>query len=143
MDPSVAHYTDTPLARRGRILLAVPESDCHVVGNKLLEFFLIQNGYEVHNLGACTPAQEIAAAARELQPDAIVISSHNGHAFEDLMPLSEAMHAMGVPGVPVYLGGKLLVGADKRFDGLPRQFSAIGVQVVASIEELEQRLSLP
>lgn len=142
MNQPASHAIDSPLARRRRVLLAVPESDCHVVGNKLLELFLTQQGYEVHNLGACTPAQEIAAAAREFQPDAIVISSQNGHAFEDLTPLPEALQAMRVTGVPIYLGGNLSVGADKRLGDLAQQFLTLGVQVMASIAQIEQRLSL-
>lgn len=133
----------TPPAQPPKLLLAVPESDAHVVGNKLLEFFLRQQGYLVRNLGVCSPAQEIAEAARDWQPDAILLSSQNGHAFEDLAPLQAMLHAMGVHEVPIYLGGNLSVGADKHLADVTHHFLTIGVQVVDTMETVLQLLPAP
>lgn len=132
-------HTPSP-SRPRRLLLAVPESDCHVVVNKLLEWHLVRHGYTVHNLGVCTPVQEIAEAARALQPDAIVLSTQNGHALADLTPLPAAMDAAGVAGIPVYLGGNLSVGADKHLDDPTRRFRALGIQVVESFDHMDRLL---
>lgn len=131
-----------PPGRPSRVLLAVPESDAHVVANTLLEYFLKQRGCPVLNLGACTPAADIAAAARDFAPDAILISSHNGHAFDDLRALPEAMAAAGAGHVPVYLGGNLSVGADKQLTDTTR-FRALGIRVVTSFEAIDEILRLP
>lgn len=138
----VALRRPTPLSGRPRrVLLAVTESDCHVVVNKLLEWhFIRRHGCEVRNLGGCTPAQEIAEAAREFEPDAIVLSSQNGHAFADLASLPAAMEAAGVTGVPVYLGGNLSVGADKQLDDPTQRFRALGIQVVQSFDHMDRLL---
>lgn len=136
----VPRLHSTPPGRPRRVLLAVPESDSHVVVNKLLEWHLIRHGCEVRNLGVCTPAQEIAAAAREFQPDAIVLSAQNGHALEDLTSLPAVMEAAGVAGVPVYLGGNLSVGADKQLDDPTQRFRALGIQVVQSFDHMDRLL---
>lgn len=127
-------------ARRRRVLLAVPASDCHVVINTLLAWHLQRHGVSVRNLGVCTPTAEIAAAAREFQPDAIVLSSQNGHALADLADLPQALQAAGVTGVPVYLGGNLSVGAEKSLEAPAQRFRALGMQVVESLAAMERLL---
>ena len=138
----VPHAATAP-SRPRRLLLAVTESDSHAVGNKLLERHLTQQGYEVLNLGVCTPVEEIAAAARDFCPEAIILSSQNGHAFDDLARLPEALHSVDVPAVPIYLGGNLSVGTTKDLDSLKHQFLTLGVQVVEALEHLELRLLAP
>jgi methylaspartate mutase sigma subunit len=114
-----------------------------VVGNKLLEWFLTDRGYLVCNLGVCTPAQEIAEMARDWHPDAILISSQNGHAFEDLAPLQGMLHTLGVPEVPIYLGGNLSVGADKQLADVTQHFLTIGLRVVDTMETVLRLLPAP
>lgn len=126
-----------------RVVLAVPESDAHVVANRLLEYFLKQRGHTVLNLGACTPAAEIAAAARDFAADAIIISSQNGHALDDLGSLPAEMVAVGVAGVPVYLGGNLNVGAEKRLDDVAARFRPLGIRIAGSFDDVDELLRLP
>lgn len=130
----------TTIASRKTILLATPASDCHVVANKLLEFVCRQLGYDVYNLGVCTPTEEIVATAKEHCPTAILISSQNGHAFTDLAPLQEALREAGLAHLPVYAGGNLSVGAHKDPHLLRAQFQAIGVNVLESFDELKPLL---
>jgi methylmalonyl-CoA mutase cobalamin-binding subunit len=126
---------------RPRVLLAVPESDCHVVVNRLLEFHLRQLGFEVRNLGVCTPSSDIATAVWADRPTAVVLSSQNGHALKDLTPLPADLAARGVRDVPVFIGGKLGVG--QAADPLPvrRAFAALGITVVDTFEQLEAELA--
>lgn len=140
MSQVTPHPYSPPPGRPRRVLLAVPETDCHIVVNKLLEWHLLQHGCAVRNLGVCTPTQEIAAAAREFAPDAIVLSTQNGHALADLASLPAAMEAAGVAGVPVYLGGHLSVGADKHLEDHTQRFRALGIQVVESFDQMDRLL---
>lgn len=117
-----------------RVLLAVPESDCHVVACKLLQLYLEHLGYEVRNLGVTTPSAEIAAEAEKCQPIAILLSSQNGHALMDLQTLREELKQRGID-VPVYLGGNLTVGCHDSPEIVRRKFTDIGIEVLGSFED--------
>lgn len=125
---------------RGRVLLAVPESDCHVVACKLLQLYLEHSGYEVLNLGVTTPSAEIAAAAEQYAPIAILLSSQNGHALIDLQTLGGELKRRGIT-APVYLGGNLTVGCQDSPEAVRRKFKEIGIEVVASFEEVMLKLA--
>lgn len=96
-----------------KVIMGVAASDSHVVANHLIAFQLRQLGYDVVNLGACTPVSEFVECAGE-NPDAlaIVIGSINGHAAEDLAPL-KAVREQGLLPCPVIVGGNLSVGSTK------------------------------
>jgi len=119
-----------------KVILGVTASDAHVVGNHLIAFWLREKGFEVVNLGACTPVTEFAEAARN-HPDAeaLLIGSLNGHAAADLQGLAEAKTSGDIR-CPVVIGGNLSVGADKKESDL-RRFFSLGVDhVLPSHQEL-------
>lgn len=89
------------------VILGVAESDAHVVANKLIEARLEASGYEVVNLGACTPLSEFGQAY-ENHPEsvAILIGTLNGHALQDLSDLLWMKQKFSV-NCPVIVGGKL------------------------------------
>jgi len=99
--------------QQGKVILGVAGSDSHVVGNKLIEKLLIANGFEVINLGACTPIEEFATTF-SLHPDAlcIAIGSLNGHAIGDTIGLDLLKKRYKVD-CPVVIGGNLSVGSEK------------------------------
>ncbi|MFB6421492.1 cobalamin-dependent protein [Bradyrhizobium tunisiense] len=95
------------------IILGVAESDAHVVANKLIEYELRLVGYNVLNLGACTPIDEfIGAFKANPNANAIIIGSLNGHAYEDLKELEEAKRDLLIT-CPVIVGGNLGVTRDQ------------------------------
>jgi methylaspartate mutase sigma subunit len=128
---------------RGTVILGVAASDTHVVANHLIAHMLRENGYEVVNLGACTPLQDFMDAHKQ-NPDAlaIVIGSLNGHAKDDLRGLLELRQQYGIR-CPVILGGNLSVGSQKEL-GLEDSFKTLGVDIVLNQPELlaQQLLSL-
>lgn len=106
--------TNSPkVTSRGKVILGVAESDAHVVANYIIAIHLRMHGYEVVNLGPCTPVGELIDAYRA-NPDAIaiVIGSLNGHAYRDLRDIKPYLHS-GEIGCPVLLGGNLSVGSNK------------------------------
>lgn len=117
------------------IIIAMTESDAHVVANKLLQVFLEELGYKTINLGACTPMIDVSETAHLRQPQAIVIGSQNGHALEDLSSLASLKAQHGIT-CPVLLGGNLSVGAHKA-DDLEQNFKNAGVDYICKdFEEL-------
>ena len=61
------------------IVLGVIGSDCHSVGNKILDAFFSEQGYKVVNLGVMVSQDEFINAAIESRADAILVSSLYGH----------------------------------------------------------------
>lgn len=126
------------------IIIAMTESDAHVVANKLLEVHLQEQGYKIINLGACTPLREVAETAGANAPQAIVLGSQNGHALEDISGLMSLKQEFNI-NCPVILGGNLSVGAEKS-DDLQRKLNLAGVDFIckdfedlsALLEELAQ-----
>ncbi|MFE7030806.1 cobalamin-dependent protein [Streptomyces sp. NPDC057621] len=111
---------------RRLVILGVAASDCHVVANQLIARFLRDEGFEVENLGACTPVEEFArACARRPEAEALLVGSLNGHVHEDLRGLREAKRS-GRVHCPVVVGGNLSVGSSKS-PASDRRLYALGV----------------
>ncbi|MGI5170238.1 cobalamin-dependent protein [Spirillospora sp. CA-253888] len=101
------------LPSRRLVILGVAASDSHAVANHLIAHFLRSCGFEVVNLGPCTPVSEFAEACRaHPEAEAVIIGSLNGHAHEDLRDLPAA-RAAGRITCPVVVGGNLSVGSRK------------------------------
>ena len=61
------------------IILGVAESDAHAVANHLIAMHLREHGFDVLNLGVCTPLADFAAAhLAHPETNAVVIGSLNG-----------------------------------------------------------------
>ncbi|MGK5532093.1 cobalamin-dependent protein [Streptomyces sp. URMC 129] len=112
------------------VILGVAASDAHVVANRLIAFQLRDLGFDVVNLGACTPVAEFVECLAA-HPDAValVIGSVNGHAVEDLTPLRVAKDAGRVP-CPVVVGGNLSVGSEADDEDASAALRDLGVDHV-------------
>lgn len=121
------HQEPTPRT----VILGVAASDSHAVANHLIAYSLRGLGFNVVNLGTCTPVEEFAAACEE-HPDAeaVVIGSLNGHVHEDLRGLEQAKRSGRIT-CPVILGGNLSVGSRKDDSALDRLYTA-GVDHILS-----------
>jgi methylaspartate mutase sigma subunit len=113
----------------GTVVLGVAASDAHVVANHLIAMFLRQQGFEVINLGACTPTEDFMQAASQAHNlAAVLIGSLNGHALEDLADLPRLKQQYDVT-APILVGGNLSVGAIKN-DQATQALHALGVDMV-------------
>ncbi|MFF8691657.1 cobalamin-dependent protein [Streptomyces sp. NPDC002431] len=111
-----------PAART--VILGVAASDSHAVANHLIAYSLRGLGYDVVNLGTCTPVDEFAAACvRHPEAEAVVIGSLNGHVHEDLRGLDRAKRS-GRIRCPVIVGGNLSVGSHKDGSSHDRLYAA-------------------
>lgn len=132
------HAPTGPEARQ--LILGVAASDAHAVANQLIAMMLRERGFVVFNLGVCTPLEDFADAyAANPSVEAILISSLNGHAYEDLQGLA-ALKSSGRIGCPVIVGGNLSVGSRKAADDVTRLYD-IGVDhVLAEADALPELL---
>ncbi|ONK11830.1 methylaspartate mutase subunit S [Streptomyces sp. MP131-18] len=73
-----------------------------------LQLLLEERGGEVVNLGACVPDDLILAECRKHRPDALVVSTVNGHGHLDGLRLIEKIRSDAeLADVRVVIGGKL------------------------------------
>lgn len=122
------------------IVLATVSSDSHMWNLVYLDLYLGELGYEVTNLGACTPADEVLDAVLRTDADALVISSVNGHGSHEGARLVQHVRAGGWSGTAV-IGGKLTTSGiltDSERDAL----LASGFDAVLEGNDLESLLKL-
>ncbi|MEU9581110.1 cobalamin B12-binding domain-containing protein [Streptomyces chilikensis] len=91
-----------------KILLGGTASDSHTWNLVYLQLFLGELGHEVVGLGPCVDAEELADACRRHAPDAVVLSSVNGHGYRDGLAAVLRLRAEpALAALPVVIGGKL------------------------------------
>ena len=95
------------------VLLSTVSSDAHTWNLVYLKLFLEEQGHRVSCLGACVPDDLLIDTALRQRPDAIVVSSVNGHGAIDGARMIRALRAHPeLAEVPVVIGGKLGVAGD-------------------------------
>ncbi|MFF3914483.1 cobalamin B12-binding domain-containing protein [Streptomyces sp. NPDC001852] len=95
---------------RPRIVLSTVSSDAHTWNLVFLQLLLEELGYEVRNLGACVRDEDLVEAVRDARPEAVVISTVNGHGHLDGARLIARLRSdrdPAVAGTPALIGGKL------------------------------------
>ena len=101
----------TPSATRPpSLVLGVIGFDCHSVGNKILDAFFAEKGFQVTNLGVMVSQDEFISAAIETGADAILVSSLYGHGAIDCDGLRGRCIERGIGDIILYVGGNLVVG---------------------------------
>jgi methylmalonyl-CoA mutase cobalamin-binding subunit len=95
-------------AHRRRCVLSSVSSDSHTWNLVFLQLLLEEHGYQVKNLGACVPDDLLLEVCLAEVPDAVVISTVNGHGRLDGIRLARRLRAEPtLAGVPMMIGGKL------------------------------------
>lgn len=92
------------------IVLGVIGSDCHAVGNKILDYTLTEAGFNVVNIGVLSPQEDFINAAIETNADVIMVSSLYGHGEIDCRGLREKCDEVGLKDILLYVGGNIVVG---------------------------------
>ncbi|MHB8054036.1 MAG: methylaspartate mutase subunit S [Candidatus Aminicenantales bacterium] len=92
------------------IVLGVIGADCHSVGNKILDAYFSEAGFQVTNLGVMVSQDEFIDAAVETDAAAILVSSLYGHGEIDCEGLKARCVERGLDNVLLYVGGNLVVG---------------------------------
>lgn len=112
-------------------------SDSHTWNLIFLQLLLEEMGHEVVNIGACVPEDLLARECLEHRPDLVVVSSVNGHGFNDALGLIRSMRSVpGLERVPFVVGGKL--GVDGLRDvGFTRRLLREGFDAVFDEDDLD------
>lgn len=92
------------------IILGVIGSDCHAVGNKILDYEFTAAGFNVVNIGVLSPQEDFINAAIETGASAILVSSLYGHGEIDCRGMRAKCDEAGLNHVPLYIGGNLVIG---------------------------------
>lgn len=74
-----------------KVVIGVIGSDCHAVGNKIIDHVLDKQGFDVVNIGVLSPQEDFINAAVETNADAIIVSSLYGHGELDCQGMREKM----------------------------------------------------
>lgn len=107
------------------LVIGVIGADVHAVGNQILYHAFTEAGFNVINLGVMVSQEEFINAAIESNADAIVISSLYGHGELDCRGMREQCDEHGLVGIPLFVGGNIVVGKQP-FEDVERRFKAMG-----------------
>jgi methylaspartate mutase sigma subunit len=102
-----------PSRRSLTVVLSSLSSDAHTWNLIFLQLLLEEMGHRVVNLGSCVPDDLLVAECLRHRPDAVVISTVNGHGHIDgLRAIGRLRAEAPLAGTPVIIGGKLTVDGD-------------------------------
>ncbi len=107
------------------VILGVIGSDCHAVGNKIIENALEREGIKVINLGVMVSQDEFIDAAIETGARAILVSSIYGHGEIDCDGLRGRCIERGLDRILLYVGGNLVIGK-REFAEVETLFKGMG-----------------
>ena len=111
------------------VIIGVIGADAHAVGNKIIDLTLQNSGFKVVNLGVMVSQEEFIEAAIETKADAILVSSLYGHGEIDCMGMRQKCDEAGLKGIPLFVGGNLVVGK-QNFDDVKVRFEQMGFDFV-------------
>ncbi len=112
-----------------KLVLGVIGSDCHAVGNKIMDFALRDAGFEVTNIGVLSPQEAFINAAVETDADAIVVSSLYGQGELDCQGMRDKCDEAGLKDIKLFVGGNIVVGKQD-FEEVKKRFHNMGFDFV-------------
>mgnify|MGYP002621857640 CR=1 FL=1 len=101
------HMEKAETSLKGKIILATVKGDVHDIGKNLVEIILSNNGYEIVNLGIKVPPEEIIAACRRENPDAIGLSGLLVKSAQQMVVTAQDLRSAGID-IPILVGGAAL-----------------------------------
>lgn len=107
------------------IVMGVIGSDCHAVGNKILDKVFSDAGFNVINLGVMVSQDEFINTAIETNAQAILVSSLYGQGELDCVGLREKCIEKGLDDLLLYVGGNLVIGKTD-FRDVEKKFLQMG-----------------
>ena len=124
-------------AQRPRSIVTSTVSDSHTWNLVYMQLLLEEMGHEVINLGSCVPEELLVEECLRHGPDLLVVSSVNGHGFNDGLRI--ATHMRSVPELEylcMVIGGKLSVDGVRDI-GFTRRLLNKGFDAVFGDDELD------
>ena len=93
--------------KKGTVITGTIGSDTHVIGTRMIQYALEQEGFDVISLGAFVLPEEFIGAAKETNADAIFVSSIYGMAELDCEGFGNKCIESGLKDIILYLGGNI------------------------------------
>ncbi len=90
-----------------KALLSTISSDSHSWNLVFMQYLLTEKGYQVRNLGPCTPASMVLEAVASEHYDLIVVSTVNGHGYLEAPSLAQAIRSTESYSHKLIIGGKI------------------------------------
>jgi methylaspartate mutase sigma subunit len=107
------------------IVIGVIGADVHAVGNRIIEFTLTREGYNVVNVGVLSSQEDFINAAIETSARLILVSSLYGHGELDCRGMREKCNEAGLDDILLYVGGNIVVGKQD-FTEVEKRFKNMG-----------------
>lgn len=107
------------------VVIGVIGADVHAVGNRIIEYTLTQEGYNVVNVGVLSSQEDFIDAAIETNAHLILVSSLYGHGELDCRGMREKCIESGIGQVLLYVGGNIVVGKQD-FVEVEQRFKTMG-----------------
>jgi methanogenic corrinoid protein MtbC1 len=124
--------------RLGRILVACPPKEQHVIGLLLLTFLLRRRGWEVVYLGANVPLEQLETTVAAVQPQLIIMAAQLLHTAAALKEVAGALKHLGVP---IAYGGLIFSILPALRARIPGHF--LGEQLEAAPKVVESLMTSP
>ena len=86
-----------PPTRPGRIVLACPAHEQHVIGPLILTFLLRRRGWEVVYLGADVPLEQLAATVAATRPQLLIVPAQRIPTAASLLDMARVLRQEHVP----------------------------------------------
>ena len=115
---------------KATLVTGVIGDDAHGIGIKILDHALKDNGFKVVSLGIQTSQKEFIDAAIETDADAILVSSHSGHAKMLSEGLRDKCTEAGLKDILLYLGGQLTIDPNISWEEITQTFQEMGYNQV-------------
>ncbi len=107
------------------IVIGVIGADVHAVGNRIIEYVLTNEGYNVVNIGVLSSQEDFINAAIESDANMILVSSLYGHGEIDCRGLRDKCVEAGLANILLYVGGNIVVGK-QNFVDVEKRFLEMG-----------------
>jgi len=107
------------------IVIGVIGADVHAVGNRIIEYTLTREGFNVVNVGVLSTQEDFINAAIETSAPLIMVSSLYGHGELDCKGMREKCNEAGLHDIILYVGGNIVVGKQD-FIEVEKRFKAMG-----------------
>lgn len=128
--------------RRLHVLVTGTSSDAHTWNLMYLQLALEEAGHDVTNLGPCVPDDLLTETCVRLRPDALVISSVNGHGHTDAARAAAVVrHDPRHDAMPIIVGGLLGTAGNPNADHAPT-LQAAGVTAILEKDDLPKLMRL-
>jgi methylaspartate mutase sigma subunit len=128
--------TDTPVRKNTldrsaeTVVVTSMASDSHTWNLVFLQLLIEELGYRAVNLGPCVPDDLLVSQCREIDPVMVIISSVNGHGYQDGIRVIGQLRADDrLATTPILIGGKLgITGGENT--SYPAELVAAGFDAV-------------